>query len=196
MGVRKEDCQKNTGEAKSSRIFVFGTKELTIQCPPDYQSEERLLNRCSSHGACELFDSYHSFTNIDLLESESINRSPAFYFKRQLRTRDFAITPPIEKHSEDFNPIREFLDYNQLQNEKPKETGRTETELKNDFLYRIIDSFSHPFYIIDVNDYTIKVVNKAARIDNLSSNTTCHSVLHKSGIGCRIIGVSLRKAGK
>ncbi|MFW9795259.1 MAG: sensor histidine kinase [Candidatus Thorarchaeota archaeon] len=60
--------------------------------------------------------------------------------------------------------------------------GKSEPSV--DFLFRILDSFTYPFYIIDVSDYTIKMANRAAMIEQLDETSTCHSIIHRSPVPC------------
>ncbi len=55
---------------------------------------------------------------------------------------------------------------------------------QNEFLNNILDSLTHPFYVIDANDYTIKMANLAAGLGNLSENPTCYSLTHKNVKPC------------
>ncbi|MBA7563179.1 Adaptive-response sensory-kinase SasA [subsurface metagenome] len=56
---------------------------------------------------------------------------------------------------------------------------------QNEFLGNIIlNSLPHPFYVIDANDYTIKMANPAARVGNLSENQTCYALTHKKDKPC------------
>lgn len=57
---------------------------------------------------------------------------------------------------------------------------------QNEFLNMVIESFAYPFYVIDVNDYTIKMKNSAAASspDDISKNTTCYSLIHKRSNPC------------
>ncbi len=57
--------------------------------------------------------------------------------------------------------------------------------LQNEFLNSVLDSLSHPFYVIDANDYTIKMANQATKMGNLSANPTCYALTHKSSKPCR-----------
>lgn len=62
----------------------------------------------------------------------------------------------------------------------------TEERIKNqnEFLKNVIDSLTHPFYVIDANDYRIKMVNLAGRPGNLPKNATCYVITHKSSKPC------------
>ena len=53
------------------------------------------------------------------------------------------------------------------------------------FLNNVIESLPHPFYVIDANDYTIKVANAAARMDHrLQDDSTCYALTHESAQPC------------
>ena len=66
------------------------------------------------------------------------------------------------------------------------ERRKIELQIANqrDFLEGVIESLTHPFYIIDANDYTIKMANKAARMSSEPENQTCFSLTHRRKIPC------------
>jgi len=55
---------------------------------------------------------------------------------------------------------------------------------QNAFLINVIDSLNHPFYVIDANDYSIKLANKASSGRNISEGTTCYAMTHKRNTPC------------
>ncbi len=55
---------------------------------------------------------------------------------------------------------------------------------QNEFLNNILESITHPFYVIDVHDYTVKIANSAAHLGNLSENPTCYALTHKRSKPC------------
>jgi len=55
---------------------------------------------------------------------------------------------------------------------------------QNEFLNTILESLTHPFFVIDANDYTIKIANSAAKAGNLSPNLTCYALGHKRDKPC------------
>ena len=55
---------------------------------------------------------------------------------------------------------------------------------QNEFLNRVLDSLTHPFYVIDVNDYTVKLANAAAKLGDLAGKPTCYALTHKSDRPC------------
>lgn len=66
---------------------------------------------------------------------------------------------------------------------EPKE-AEEKIQQQNEFLKNVIESLTHPFYVIDVRDYTVKMANKAANLGDLSGNTTCHELTHKKSKPC------------
>jgi len=53
------------------------------------------------------------------------------------------------------------------------------------FLQTVLDALSHPFYVIDANDYTIKMANAATAVGRSFGPTTCYELLHDSSEPCR-----------
>ena len=56
---------------------------------------------------------------------------------------------------------------------------------QGEFLGNILDSLTHPFYVIDVNDYTVKMANHAAGFGDLSEGKTCYALTHNSDTPCK-----------
>jgi len=69
-----------------------------------------------------------------------------------------------------------------------RKLAEEEIQQQNEFLNNILESLVHPFYVIDVNDYTVKLANPAAKLGNLSENPTCHALIHKSSKPCEGTG--------
>ena len=68
-------------------------------------------------------------------------------------------------------------------------TGKLVKSIKDlkqekDFVKNVIESLSHPFYVIDVKDYTIKLANSAAKFGALHGESTCHALTHNSDTPC------------
>jgi PAS domain-containing protein len=59
-----------------------------------------------------------------------------------------------------------------------------EIKRQSEFLNSVLHSLTHPFYVIDANDYTIKLANQAAKLGDLSKNPTCYALTHKSDKPC------------
>jgi len=55
---------------------------------------------------------------------------------------------------------------------------------QNEFLNNIFDSLTHPFYVVDANDYTIRMANRAAKLGNSSKAMTCYAATHNRDKPC------------
>jgi signal transduction histidine kinase len=55
---------------------------------------------------------------------------------------------------------------------------------QNEFLNRVLESLPYPFYVLDANDYTIKIANPAAHLGDLSLNSTCYGLTHRRPNPC------------
>jgi len=82
--------------------------------------------------------------------------------------------------------IKEFWELSQAFNAM---TGRLHETIDNlesqiDFVENIIESLTHPLYVIDIKDYTVKMANSAANFGILSSDSKCFKLTHKTEIPC------------
>jgi PAS domain S-box-containing protein len=62
-----------------------------------------------------------------------------------------------------------------------------ENELKKNhqFLSHVIESLSHPFYVVNIEDYSIEIANSAARgTSALDATTTCYALTHQRDTPC------------
>ena len=66
------------------------------------------------------------------------------------------------------------------------ERRRIEQQIKEQkqLLENTLESLTHPFYVIDANDYSIQVANSAARSLGVSDESTCHALTHRSSTPC------------
>ncbi len=55
---------------------------------------------------------------------------------------------------------------------------------QNEFLNNILECLTHPLYVIDANDYTIKMANSAAWQGKLPEKATCYMLSHKRDNPC------------
>lgn len=55
---------------------------------------------------------------------------------------------------------------------------------QNRFLNTVLESLSHPFYVLDANDYTILMANAAASPNLLPPKTKCFALLHGRDAPC------------
>ena len=72
---------------------------------------------------------------------------------------------------------------------------------QKDFLQNVLGSLTHPFYVIDAHDFTIKLANKKAGVDHDLEKTTCYALSHGSNEPCDGINhpcplAEIKKTGK
>ncbi len=70
------------------------------------------------------------------------------------------------------------------------EHKRAEEQIRKqkDFLNNVFESITQPFYVVDANDYTIKMANSATSAGDLSQKTTCYGLFtHKRNTPCEEI---------
>jgi PAS domain S-box-containing protein len=66
------------------------------------------------------------------------------------------------------------------------ERKRAEEQIRkqNRFLVSILESLTHPFYVLDVHDYTIRIANSAALDSSVAGQSTCYALAHRSDAPC------------
>ena len=74
-------------------------------------------------------------------------------------------------------------------------------EEQNQFIATVFESLGHPFYVVDANDYTIKMANSAALSGQLSDSVTCYALTHGRTTPCEGAGhvcpmEEIKKTGK
>ncbi len=85
----------------------------------------------------------------------------------------------------DFTPVVEG-GYVNVYGRDVAEQKRAEALLieQNQFIMTVFESLGHPFYVIDANDYSVKMANSAAYSGELSETVTCYSLLHDHDKPC------------
>ena len=67
-------------------------------------------------------------------------------------------------------------------------TDRKQAEEKflrqNEMISNTLESLDHPFYVIDANDYTIKLANSASGIGESTEKSTCYALTHNKTEPC------------
>ncbi|MCK5052297.1 MAG: PAS domain-containing protein [Candidatus Cloacimonetes bacterium] len=72
-----------------------------------------------------------------------------------------------------------------LELEKAHDQAEEQIQQQNVFLNKVLESLSHPFYVVDTHDYTISLANSASGFRSSLKNATCHSITHKSEKPCQ-----------
>lgn len=53
------------------------------------------------------------------------------------------------------------------------------------FLETVLECLTHPFYVIDARDYTVKLANTAARAGRITRTTKCYALTHRNKKPCQ-----------
>jgi PAS domain S-box-containing protein len=69
--------------------------------------------------------------------------------------------------------------------EVQRKISEEQVEQQKDFLQKILSSLTHPFYVIDANDYTIKLANTASSFTEVPEGTHCYELTHRQSEPCR-----------
>jgi PAS domain S-box-containing protein len=69
-------------------------------------------------------------------------------------------------------------------NTRMPEIGAGDVHVQNEFFDTVLDSFPHPFYVIDANDYTVLLANSAARTGVSEAKSTCYALTHHLNQPC------------
>ncbi len=82
-----------------------------------------------------------------------------------------------------------FLDTANIGSPDDQRTSAEEVALQSErrsreFLEKVLESLTHPFYVINAQDFTIKMANSAARLGQLTDTCTCYSMTHRRSEPC------------
>jgi signal transduction histidine kinase len=75
---------------------------------------------------------------------------------------------------------------NKILQTENQERNKIEKELlqKNEFLNTTIESLTHPFYVLDANDYSIVIANAATSDFISTANPKCYAITHRRDKPC------------
>jgi PAS domain S-box-containing protein len=71
--------------------------------------------------------------------------------------------------------------------EKEKQSQKTVDEKlikQNGLLNLVLESLSHPFYVVNADNYTIQLANSAAQAQGISGKSTCYALSHRRETPC------------
>ncbi|MCP4398620.1 MAG: PAS domain S-box protein, partial [bacterium] len=72
-----------------------------------------------------------------------------------------------------------------IRNITERKQAEEQIRQQNEFLSTIIESLTHPFYVIDVHDYSIVLANSRARNMGNAETKTCYALTHKQNLPCQ-----------
>ncbi|MGO9117349.1 MAG: ATP-binding protein [Desulfomonilaceae bacterium] len=64
------------------------------------------------------------------------------------------------------------------------EEAQKTIQAEHEFVNTVLESLSHPFYIVDADDYTVKKANPAAISAGIGEQSTCYAITHRGGNPC------------
>ncbi len=73
-----------------------------------------------------------------------------------------------------------------VRNITPDKRAADKIREQEDFLKYALDALLHPFLVINTDDYTVKMANKAANIYDISDGITCHELTHGLSQPCSL----------
>ncbi len=62
--------------------------------------------------------------------------------------------------------------------------AKEKIQQQGEFLQHIIDSLDHPFFVVDINSYQIKIANSTTKKLGLEPKITCYKLMHKKTKPC------------
>jgi len=82
-----------------------------------------------------------------------------------------------------------------------RKSAEDQIRQQNAFLTSVVESLAHPFYVVDVADYTVQMANTAAYPGDLPEHATCYSLFHGRSSPCAEAGSScpmeeIKRTGK
>ncbi len=71
-----------------------------------------------------------------------------------------------------------------IQDITERKLSEERTRQQNEFITHVLESLTHPFYVIDANNYKVLMANSAAQRDASSDKTTCYAHTHGRNEPC------------
>jgi PAS domain S-box-containing protein len=65
-----------------------------------------------------------------------------------------------------------------------RRNAEEQIRLHNEFLTMVLESLTHPFYVLNVHDYSIEMANSAARLQSIAGEATCYALTHRRDAPC------------
>ena len=112
-----------------------------------------------------------------VLQGENRDRLHA---EKELQKAHDELELRIEERTADLHQINEYLE-KQIEDRRIAEA---EIIRQNELVKNTIESLSHPFYVIDADNYVIQLANSAADFGGLTDKSTCYSLTHQKDHPC------------
>jgi len=112
-----------------------------------------------------------------VLQKENSERLHA---EKELQKAHDELEKRIEARTAELHDINEYLE-NEIVERKIAEA---EIIKQNELVENTIESLSHPFYVIDAENYVIQMANSAANFGQLTETSTCYKLTHQKDRPC------------
>jgi|GEM_PF-6297315 len=121
------------------------------------------------------------FTDQDKKVKEAIQSKKKIRYEKKLRDKFYDITIyPLFDLNNNVSRLAVFnVDISSQQ--KAEQTIRQQ----NRFLHSVIEALDHPFFVIDVRDYKVKLANSAAKGARELGQAPCYALTHNRTEPCR-----------
>ena len=90
----------------------------------------------------------------------------------------------IEQHLTEVEALRQSV--KELEGLEPIQGKRSKDRIwqQNEFASTVLESLTHPFYVVDAKDYRVKLANSAAAPGGTWQNRTCYAITHHRNKPC------------
>jgi nitrogen-specific signal transduction histidine kinase len=179
MIIRKEHPWKN--EVNQT---ILTTEEYFLSSLNNSSFDKTLLSDCISFYLCSDVQTTYSNINTSYIKSMPANLIPLSDREECFLGSAHCISITNENPLESHSPTPRRSNQDESEEDQSVFDSDNKKPVGNDFLFRIIEALTYPFYVIDVKDYTIKMANNAAKIGSLEGATKCHLAIHRSPVPC------------
>jgi PAS domain S-box-containing protein len=167
-------------ESMHDFVFVFDKNDCHSECyapsihdlyvPPD----EFIGKHVSDVLPSEVAAQYLRFS--ELTRSDGQPRSYEYQLKKGDKIEWYDSTMSLHEDGESIVAV-----VRNITNRKEKQTEFADA---HEFLEKVLDSLTHPFYVIDAIDYSVVLANSVARLGAIGDQQTCHQLTHNSEKPC------------
>jgi PAS domain S-box-containing protein len=160
-----------------NRVFRWTNQRLTEIC--GYTSDE-LQGRSSRM----LYPSDEAFESVGREKYDQIKEQGTGTVETKWRRKDGTIIDILLSSTPiDLDDLTAGVTFTALDITVRKQAEQMLVQ-QNGYINNLIESLTHPFYVIDVNNYTIQMANTASGLRDRGQNTTCYALTHKTNKSC------------
>jgi PAS domain S-box-containing protein len=188
----KERTRRLVESESRYRVLFEGSRDAIFIA--DHQGRMADINRAAlemigySEEEIKSFSSFDLFTAGDQLERfrEEISREGAVHnFEACLRRKDGEVIDALISASISRDDRGKVEGYHGIvRNVTRQKRSARRLRQQKEFLETVVESLTHPFYVVDVNNHEIVLANSAARQLCKGEGQTCYEITHNMSIAC------------